>query len=117
MAEISKVFKGVSFTDSLENYFALKNVSICQFLFFLDIGDIAQYIEHNFYSDKDWHFRYNVEAMIKLAVVKFFRQQPYRKVVLSDEEAWLLRFQRKRWDNANSIRWYAPSLCEVSFGC
>ena len=72
MAEISKVFKGVSFTDSLENYFALKNVSICQFLFFLDIGDIAQYIKCNFYSDKDWHFRYNVEAMIKLVVVKFF---------------------------------------------
>ena len=72
MAEISKVFKGVSFTDSLENYFALKNVSICQFLFFLDIGDIAQYIEHNFYSDKDWHFRYDVGAMIKFVVVKFF---------------------------------------------
>ncbi|RZB32827.1 MAG: hypothetical protein SRB1_01269 [Desulfobacteraceae bacterium Eth-SRB1] len=95
MAEISKVFKGVSFTDSLENYFALKNVSICQFLFFLDIGDIAQYIEHHFYSDKDWHFRYDVEAMIKLAVVKFFRQQPYRKVVLSKKEAWLLGFKEK----------------------
>ncbi|RZB29415.1 MAG: hypothetical protein AEth_01232 [Candidatus Argoarchaeum ethanivorans] len=72
MTEISKVFKGVSFTDSLENYFALKNVSICQFLFFLDIADIAQYIEHHFYSDEDWHFRYDAGAMIKLVVVKFF---------------------------------------------
>ncbi len=50
-----------------------------------------QYIKHNFYSDKDWHFRYDIEAMIKFTVVKFFRQQPYRKVVLSEEEAWLLR--------------------------
>jgi len=33
--------------------------------------------------------------MIKLVVVKFFRQQPYRKVVLSDEEAWLLGFKEK----------------------
>ena len=64
MAEISKVFKGVSFTDSLENYLTLKNVSICQFLFFLDIADIAQYIKYHFYSDKDWHFRYDVEAIL-----------------------------------------------------
>ena len=73
--EISKVFKGVSFTDSLRNYLTLKSVSLCQFLFFLDIEDIAQYIEHHFYSDKDWQFRYNIVAMIKFTVVKFFRQQ------------------------------------------
>ncbi|CAD6492869.1 MAG: hypothetical protein CHKLHMKO_00359 [Candidatus Argoarchaeum ethanivorans] len=72
MTEISKVFKGVSFADSIENYIGSKNVSICQFLFFLNIEDIPQYIEYNFYSDKDWHFRYDVEAMIKLVVVKFF---------------------------------------------
>jgi phosphate starvation-inducible membrane PsiE len=74
MTEISKVFKGVSFTDSLENYIDSKNISLCQFLFFLDIADIAQYIEHHFYGDKDWHFRYDVEAMIRFMVVKFFRQ-------------------------------------------
>ncbi len=33
--------------------------------------------------------------MIKLAVVKFFRQQPYKKIVLSEEEAWLLGFKEK----------------------
>ena len=91
MAEISKVYKGVSSRNSLKNYVDSKNVSICQFLFFLDIEDIALHIKHNFYSDKDWHFRYDVAAMIKFTVVKFFRQQPYRKVVLSEEEAWLLR--------------------------
>jgi len=95
MAEISKVYEGISFTDSVENYLTLKNVSICQFLFFIDIADIAQYIEHHFYSDKDWHFRYDVEAMIKLTVVKFLRQQPYRKVVLSEEEALLPGFKEK----------------------
>ncbi|NJD54692.1 MAG: ISNCY family transposase, partial [Candidatus Methanoperedens sp.] len=93
MAETSKVFKGVSFTDSLKNYMGLRNVSLCQFLFFLNIADIAQQIENNFYSDKDWHFRYNVSAMIKFAIVKFFRQQPFKKIVLSQDEAWLLGFE------------------------
>ena len=55
MAEVLKVFRGVSFTDSLENYLALCNVSICRFLSFLDISDIARFVECNFYSDKDWH--------------------------------------------------------------
>jgi len=95
MAEISKVFKGVLLTDSLKNYLAIGNVSLCQFLFFLNIADIAQQIENHFYSDKDWHFRYNVSAMIKFAVVKFFRQQPYKKIILSEEEAWLLGFKEK----------------------
>ena len=95
MAEISKVFKGVLLTDSLKNYLAIGNVSLCQFLFFLNIADIAQHIENDFYSDKDWHFKYDVSAMIKFAVLKFFRQQPYKKIVLSEEEAWLLGFKEK----------------------
>ncbi len=95
MAEISKVFKGVLLTDSLKNYLAIGNVSLCQFLYFLNIADIAQQIENHFYSDKDWHFRYDVSAMIKFAVVKFFRKQPYKKIILSEEEAWLLGFKEK----------------------
>ncbi|MDP2766444.1 MAG: ISNCY family transposase, partial [Candidatus Methanoperedens sp.] len=95
MKEVSKVFKGITITDSLKNYLTLKNVSICQLLFFLDISDIAKFIEKEFYSDKEWHFRYDAAAMIKFAVVKFFRQQPYKKIVLSEEEAWLLGFQDK----------------------
>ena len=97
MREFTKVFKGVSFTDSLINYMGLRNVSLCQFLFFLNIEDIAQQIENNFYSDKDWHFRYNVSAMIKFAVVKFFRQQPFKKIVLSKDEAWLLGFEEGKY--------------------
>ncbi|MDW7725973.1 MAG: hypothetical protein SCH70_02490 [Candidatus Methanoperedens sp.] len=65
-----------------------ENVSLCHFLFFLDIAGIVHYVENNFYSDKDWHFRYDVTGMIKLAVVKFFRNQPYKKLVISEEEAW-----------------------------
>ncbi len=95
MKEISRVFKGVSFTDSLKNYLGKENVSLCLFLFFLDIADIVQYVENNFYSDKDWHFRYDVAGMIKLAVVKFFRQQPYKKLVITEEEAWLLGFKER----------------------
>jgi len=69
MAEISRVFKGVSFTDSLKNYMAIRNVSLCLFLSFLKITDIAQHIENNFYSDKDWYFRYAVSAMICISKI------------------------------------------------
>jgi len=55
MAEVLRVFRGVPFTDSLKNYSVLQNVSICLFLSFLDISDIARFVENNFYSDKDWH--------------------------------------------------------------
>ena len=97
MAEISKVYKGVLITDSLENYIDKEHVSLCQFLFFLNIADIAQYVKNNFYTDKTWHFKYDVEAMIKLVVVKFFRQKSFKKTIstLTEEEAWLLGFQEK----------------------
>ena len=95
MKEINKLFKGIPSTDSLKHYLGKENVSLCQFLFFLDIADIAQHIENNFYSDKDWHFRHDVAGMIKLAVVKFFRQQPYKKLVITEEEAWLLGFKER----------------------
>ena len=95
MTKVSKVFKGILVEDSLENYLNKVNVSICQLLFFLDISDIAKHVEKQYYTDKDWHFKYDVAAMIKFAIVKFFRQQPYKKTVLSEEEAWLLGFQDK----------------------
>ena len=97
MKEISRVYKGVNFTDSFENYLDKELVSLCQFLFFLNIADIAQFVQDNFYTDKTWHFKYNVEAMIKLVAVKFFRKTPFRKTVnnLTEEEAWLLGFQEK----------------------
>ena len=95
MTENATVFKGSIFTDSLENYTNKTNVSLCQFLSFLDISDIVKHIEHNFYSNKDWHFRYDIGGMVKLSVVKFFRQIPYKKVIITGEEAWLLGFKEK----------------------
>jgi hypothetical protein len=73
MTEITKVYKGVPFTDSLGNYLGKEHVSLCQFLLFLNIADIAQYVQNNFYTNKTWHFKYDVEAMIKLTVVKFWQ--------------------------------------------
>ncbi len=35
---MAEVFKGVSITDSLKNYLAIRNVSLCQFLYFLNSG-------------------------------------------------------------------------------
>ena len=95
VTKISKVFKGILVQDSLENYLNKVNVSICQLLLFLDISDIAKQVEKQYYTDKDWHFKYDVAAMIKFAIVKFFRQDPYKKIVLSEEEAWQLGFQEK----------------------
>jgi hypothetical protein len=95
MTEIATVFQGVVFSDSLKNHIDTKNVSICQFLEFLDIKDIVKHVENNFYSDKDWHFRFDVGGMIKLSVVKFFRKMPYKKLVISEEEAYLLGFKEK----------------------
>ena len=95
VTKISKVFKGILIEDSLENHLNKINVSICQLLFFLDISDIAKHVEKQYYTDKNWHFKYDVSAMIKFAIVKFFRQLPYKKIVLSEEEAWMLGFQDK----------------------
>lgn len=97
MAVNSKVFKGVLFTDSFKNYIATEHVSLCDFLHFLDITDIAQHIENNFYSNKDWHFRYEIEAMIKLLILKCFRQLSFKKTIasLTEEEAWVLGFKEK----------------------
>ena len=72
MTKISKVFKGILVQDSLENYLNKVNVSICQLLLFLDISDIAKQVE-------DWHFKYNVAAMIKFAIVKFLDRIHIRK--------------------------------------
>jgi len=96
MTEITTVFKGVIISNSFENHIDLKNVSICQFSAFLDITDIVKHVANTFYSDKDWHFRYDVGGMIKLSLVIFFRQVPYKKLVLSKEEAYLLGFKEKK---------------------
>ena len=72
MKERVIVFKGVLYTDSLKNDLDKTNVSRCQFVSCLDITYTVKHIEHNFYSDKYWHFS-NIGRMLKLAVVKLFR--------------------------------------------
>ncbi len=39
------VSDGICTRDSIANYLNTDNVSICQFLYFLDIDDIASYVE------------------------------------------------------------------------
>jgi hypothetical protein len=48
--------------------------SVCSFLTRLDIQDIVEYVDREYYSDKKWHFRFSIEAMIKLIVVMHFRK-------------------------------------------
>ena len=96
MKEVSRVYKGIPVTDSLKNYLTATSVSICQLLFFLDISDIAQTIEKEFYSDKEWHFKYDVAAMIKFAIVKFFRQNPIRKYFCHKMKHGYLVFKIKK---------------------
>src|SRR5665647_537694 len=78
--------------DRLNSY--KESISICQFLHFLCIEDIAKYVERTYYTNKDWHFRYTVSSMIKLFIVQCFRTLSYDKTVssLTVEEAILLSF-------------------------
>jgi len=94
VSKTSIVYKGVLFEDSFENYLNKESISICQFLHFLCIEDIAKYVERTYYTNKDWHFRYTVSSMIKLFIVKCFRTLSYDKTVssLTVEEAILLSF-------------------------
>jgi uncharacterized protein Usg len=102
MEDIYTVYKGVLFEDSIRNYVGKDNVSICRLLHSLNIDDIAQHVEKTYYSNKDWHFRYRISSIIKLTIVKFFRELPFDKVVssLTDEEALLLHFINKDGDIA-----------------
>jgi len=94
VSKTNVVYKGVLFEDSFENYLNKESISICQFLYFLCIEDIAKYVERTYYTNKGWHFRYNVSSMIKLFIVKCFRTLSYDKTVssLTEEEAILLSF-------------------------
>ena len=93
MTDFNTVSEEVMPTTSLQNYMDVKNISLCLLLSSLDITDIVKHVEYHFYSDKYWHSKYAIEGMIKLAVVKFFRQLPYRKVIISEDEAYLLGFR------------------------
>jgi hypothetical protein len=43
----------------------------------------VKYVEEHHYSDKVWHYRYDPELMIKLAIIKCFRRRSYEKTILS----------------------------------
>jgi len=94
MEDIYTVYKGVLFEDSIRNDCDKENVPVCRLLHFLNIEDIAQHVENNHYSNKDWHFKYRISSMIKLTIVKCFRKLSFDKTIssLTDEEALLLRF-------------------------
>src|SRR5512136_2839013 len=94
MSKNSLLYKGVLEGDSLYNYLSRESASICQFLRFLYIDDIAKHVERTFYTNKSWHFKYSVSSMIKLFVVKCFRNLSYDKTIssLSEEETILLSF-------------------------
>ena len=94
MSKNSMVYKGVLFEDSFDNYRSIEGTSICQFLYFLCIDEIAKHVERTFYTNKSWHFKYSISSMIKLSVVKCFRKLSYDKTIssLTEEEAILLSF-------------------------
>ena len=94
MAKKNIMYKGVLFEDSLDNYLNRESTSICQFQYFLCIDDIAKHVERTFYTNKSWHFKYSVSSMIKLFVVKCFRNLYFDKTIssLTEEEAILLSF-------------------------
>ena len=94
MSKNSMVYKGVLFEDSFDNYCSIEGTSICQFLYFLCIDEIAKHVERTFYTNKSWHFKYSTSSMIKLFVVKCFRKLYFDKTISSstEEEAIILSF-------------------------
>jgi len=92
------VSDGIFTRDSIADYMNKVNVSICQLLYFLDIDDIVSDLERSYYADKGWHFRYNVFSMIKLIVVKCYRNLFFEKTIctLTKEEAKLLAFEENK---------------------
>ena len=94
VSDTNTVYEGVLFKDSLENYLNKESVSICYFLHFLRVEDIAEHVNRTYYTNKHWHFRYNVSSQIKLFIVKCFRKLSYEKTIssLTEEEAKLLSF-------------------------
>lgn len=94
MRKTDIIYKGVLFKDSFENYLNKESVSICQFLHFLCIEDISKHVECTYYTNKYWHFKYNVSSLIKLFIVKCFRKLSYDKTIssLTKEEAIMLSF-------------------------
>jgi len=68
--------------------------SVCSFLTRLDIQDIVEYVDRKYYSDKKWHYRFRIEAMIKLIVVMHFRKYSYEKAIfsLTESDIWDLGF-------------------------
>ena len=94
MAKKTTIYRGMIFEDSFENYLGRESASICQFLHFLHIEDISKYVERTYYTNKSWHFKYNISSMIKLFIVMCFRNLSYDKTIssLDEEEALMLSF-------------------------
>ena len=63
--------------------FVPDDTSICEYLCYLDILSIVKYVKEHHYSDKVWHYRYDPELMVKLAIIKCFRRLSYEKTILS----------------------------------
>jgi len=91
------LYGGIFVVDDLKCYLQAENTSICHLLYFSDLSDIARHIEATRYTGKNEHLRYPVEAMLKLVVIKQFRDLSYGKTVdsLTQEEAWLLGFDEE----------------------
>lgn len=75
--------KGLTLGEILPN-----RLSISQYLQHIDLYQLVQYLDQNCYKTGGNHFRYDPLIMLKLVVVKFYRQQSYRDTLssLSDED-------------------------------
>jgi hypothetical protein len=50
-------------------------------------GISLKYINRTYYSEKKWHYRFIIEAMMKLIVVMHFRKHSYDKTIFSLTES------------------------------
>lgn len=93
---------GLTFREIASN-----RIPVSQYLQHIDWYFLVEYVEHNCYKGGGNHFRYDPLLMLKLVVVKFYRQQSYRDTVssLSDEDC---RYLGLPW-NGNGFTHPAPS--------
>ena len=86
---------------------ASNRIPVSQYLQHIDWYFLVEYVEHKCYKGRGNHFRYDPLLMLKLVVVKFYRQQSYRDTLssLSDEDC---RYLGLPW-NGNGFTYPAPS--------
>lgn len=98
--------QGLTLREIASNRIPIR-IPISQYLQHIDWYFLVKYVEHTCYKRRGNHFRYDPLIMLKLVVVKFYRQQSYRDTLssISDEDC---RYLGLPWSD-DGFAYPAPS--------